>query len=175
MNKALIVIDPQNDYFDGGRFPLWNTIGVVENIKRAMDKAINKGFPIILIQHIADPALGLAPFFIEGTDGVEIRKEIIEKVPNAIVVTKTYADGFYKTNLESVLKEYDIHEIVLTGMMTQNCVTHTAISKTAEKYKVNILTDATTSVSEEIHLIGLAAITSRPEISLTTSEDYFKQ
>lgn len=174
MKKALLVIDPQNDYFDGGKFPLWNTLGVSENMKRAMDKAINMNIQIILIKHIADPALGIAPFFIEGTEGAEIRKEIIEKDSNAIIVTKTYADGFYKTNLESVLNEHSINEIVLMGMMTQNCVTHTAISKTAEQYTVNILTDATTSVSEKIHQIGLAAITSRPEISLTTIEDYFK-
>ena len=25
MNKALLVIDLQNDYFPNGRFPLWNT------------------------------------------------------------------------------------------------------------------------------------------------------
>ncbi|EGO2705028.1 MULTISPECIES: cysteine hydrolase family protein [Enterococcus] len=174
MQKALLIIDAQNDYFEGGKFPLWNTIKTLENIERATINSLNVNIPIILIKHVADPSLGIAPFFIEGTNGVELRKEIIEKVPDPIVVTKAYADGFYKTNLESILSNYGVKEIVLTGMMTQNCVTHTAISKSAEKYKVSILTDATSSASEEIHLIGLAALTSRPEISLTTVTDYFK-
>jgi nicotinamidase-related amidase len=45
--------------------------------------------------------------------------------------------------------------------MTQNCVSHTAISKTAEKYKVTILIDCTTTVSEMLHLIALHAVSTR--------------
>ena len=40
-------------------------------------------------------------------------------------------------------------------MMTQNCVTHTAISKAAEKYNVTILIDCCTTVSEILHKIAL--------------------
>lgn len=31
MQKALLIIDAQNDYFEGGKFPLWNTIKTLEN------------------------------------------------------------------------------------------------------------------------------------------------
>ena len=37
-------------------------------------------------------------------------------------------------------------ELLICGMMTQNGVTHTAISKAAEKYRVAILTDCCTTV-----------------------------
>ena len=46
-------------------------------------------------------------------------------------------------------------------MMTQNCVTHTAISKAAEKYKVSILMDCCTTVDEMVHNIALNAISTR--------------
>jgi nicotinamidase-related amidase len=46
-------------------------------------------------------------------------------------------------------------------MMTQNCVTHTAISKSAEEYKVAILPDCCTTVSEMLHLIALNAVSTR--------------
>jgi len=46
-------------------------------------------------------------------------------------------------------------------MMTQNCVTHTAISRSAEKYKVSILTDCCTTVNEMLHLIALNAVSTR--------------
>jgi nicotinamidase-related amidase len=46
-------------------------------------------------------------------------------------------------------------------MMTQNCVTHTAISKSAEKYKVSVLPDCCTTVSEMIHRIALNALSTR--------------
>ena len=43
MTKTLLVIDLQNDYFPGGKFPLWNTEAVLGNIERAMEKANSQG------------------------------------------------------------------------------------------------------------------------------------
>jgi nicotinamidase-related amidase len=34
--RALIVIDIQNDYFPGGKFALWNTESTLVNIEQAM-------------------------------------------------------------------------------------------------------------------------------------------
>lgn len=46
-------------------------------------------------------------------------------------------------------------------MMTQNCVTHTAISKKAEKYKVSIIEDCCTTTDAMIHIIALNAASPR--------------
>jgi nicotinamidase-related amidase len=54
--------------------------------------------------------------------------------------------------------------LLVCGMMTQNCVTHTAISKPAEKYKVTILGDCCTTVSEILHKIALRAVSTRIEL-----------
>ena len=48
-------------------------------------------------------------------------------------------------------------------MMTQNCVNHTAMSNSAEKYKVKILPDCCTTVSEAIHMIALDAVSTLVE------------
>jgi nicotinamidase-related amidase len=50
-------------------------------------------------------------------------------------------------------------------MMTQNCVTHTAISRSAERYGVTILADACTTVSELLHLIALHAVSTRTKLT----------
>lgn len=77
------------------------------------------------------------------------------------MVTKRFADSFEQTNLDELLKKQGISELLLCGMMTQNCVTHTAISKAAEKYKVAILADCCTTVDEMIHNIALNAVSLR--------------
>src|SRR5271165_4931672 len=83
--KALIVIDLQNDYFPGGKFPLWNTEAVLHNIERAIGKATAQGIPVIHIQHIADSKMGIAPFFNDGTTGAEIHPRILAAAPSAPV------------------------------------------------------------------------------------------
>jgi len=159
--KALLLIDLQNDYFPGGAFPLWNAEQTLANILAAIAKAKADGIDIIHIQHIADPKLGLSPFFNKDTPGAEIRAEVRAAAPDAPVVIKAYADAFVETTLEQTLAERGVTELLVAGMMTQNCVSHTAISKTAEKYKVTILTDCTTTVSEMLHLIALHAVSTR--------------
>ena len=107
MTKALLVIDLQNDYFPDGKFPLWNTEAVLQNIERAIEKANAKGIPVIHIQHVANSKMGIAPFFNEGTTGVEIHPRILAAAPNAPVVVKHFADSFEKTTLEETLASWE--------------------------------------------------------------------
>jgi nicotinamidase-related amidase len=161
MKKALLLIDLQNDYFPGGLFPLWNTATTVASIKDAIGLAKQKGVEVIHIQHIANPSMGIAPFFNKGSKGAEIHPEVLAAAPDAPVVVKEFADSFVQTNLEQVLDGRDVTELLVCGMMTQNCVTHTAISKSAEKYKCSILPDCCTTVSEMLHQIALHAVSTR--------------
>lgn len=169
MKKALLLIDLQNDYFPGGKFPLWNTDVTLSNIEQAVQAAKAKNIPIIHIQHIANSEMGIAPFFNKGSEGAEINSRILEAAPDAPIVIKEFADSFVGTNLEEVLNGLGVDELLVCGMMTQNCVTHTAISKSAEKYKVSILPDCCTTVDEMLHNIALHAVSTR--LPLVLSKD----
>jgi nicotinamidase-related amidase len=158
MSRTLLVIDIQNDYFPGGKFPLWNSEAALRNSEQTIARAISLDIPVVLVQHMAG---GAAPFFNEGTPGAEIHPRILAVAPNAPVIVKKFADGFHKTVLEQTLSRLGTSELLVCGMMTQNCVTHTAISKSAERYKVSILPDCCTTVSEMIHLIALNALSTR--------------
>jgi len=168
MTKALIVIDVQNDYFEDGSFPLWNINNVLKNIENAIRKANDKKIPVILIQHIVNTKCG-ALFFAEGTNGADIHPRILEISSQAPIVRKEFADSFFNTKLEETLSKLKVTELLICGMMTQNCVTHTAISKSAEKYKVSVLTDCCTTVDEIMHKMALRALSTR--ITLSTSND----
>lgn len=169
MKKALLLIDLQNDYFPGGKFPLWNTDVTLSNIEQAIQAAKAKNIPIIHIQHIANSEMGIAPFFNKGSEGAEINSRILEAALDAPIVIKEFADSFVGTNLEEVLSGLGVDELLVCGMMTQNCVTHTAISNSAEKYKVSILPDCCTTVDEMLHNIALHAVSTR--LPLVLSKD----
>lgn len=158
---ALIVIDLQNDYFPEGKFPLWNANETLERVEKAIDQAKARKMPVIIVQHIADSTKGISPFFNEGTTGVAVHPRILAAAPEAPVIIKKFADGFVDTALDSTLARLGVDQLLICGMMTQNCVTHTAISKSAEKYKVSILSDCCTSVSQILHLIALNAVSTR--------------
>lgn len=169
MNKtALIVIDIQNDYFPGGKFPLWNTDKILINTKDLIAKANQQDIPVFLIQHVSSAPKGMAPFFEKDSEGAKIHPEIMTFCSSAKVIQKQHADSFYQTDLENSLGKFDIDELLICGMMTQNCVTHTALSKQAEKYKVSIIEDCCTTTDEMIHKIALNALSPRlPLVTLT--------
>ena len=169
MGTALLVIDLQNDYFPDGKFPLWNAETTLANIESVIAKAKAKDMPVIHIQHIANPAQGIAPFFNENSEGVAIHPRILAAAPDAPIVIKHFADSFIDTTLEDTLSKLGVTELLVCGMMTQNCVTHTAISKSAEKYKVSIIADCCTTVDPMIHNIALHAVSTR--VPLLNADD----
>ena len=131
MKKALLVIDCQNEYYATGGFPLWNMDVTVANIKAAMEKAKAKDIPIILAQHVFAKDSGM-PAFIDGTPGDEIADEILAIAPDAPIIRKGNADVFLGatidgTTFEEILTKLGVNEIIITGMMTHNCVCFTAL------------------------------------------------
>ena len=124
-NQALIVIDLQNDYFPGGKFPLWNTDITLANNETAINKARATNIPVILVQHVADAAKGIAPIFNAATPGVEIHPRILAAAPDGIMVTKAFADSFYHTTLEATLSRLGIGELLICGMMTPDRLAET--------------------------------------------------
>ncbi|MGG6463391.1 isochorismatase family protein [Solilutibacter silvestris] len=161
MNTALLVIDIQNDYFPGGAYPLWNTADTLDATVTAIGRAQARGELVVLVQHVAlSPE---SPLFKAGTPGADIHPRILAAAPKAPVVIKHYADSFHETTLASILDAHGMEHLHLAGMMTQNCVTHTALSRAADRYHIDVLADCTTTVDAAIHGFALNALSTRVE------------
>lgn len=158
MSKALLVIDVQNDYFPGGALPLWHPEETLENLLVAIAKAKQQGVAVVFVQHLAE---GPGPFFVAGTQGAELHPRLRAAAPDAPVVVKGYADSFHQTTLEATLRGLGVTELLVAGMMTQNCVAHTILSKAADAFEVTLLPDCCTTVSERIHRFALNALSTR--------------
>lgn len=156
MKTALIVVDIQNDYFAGGRFTLENSEQALAAALDAIAQAKQAGDVIVGIQHIA-PSDG--PFMAKGTHGADLHPAIAEALEGYDVIEKHQADSFLDTALGQILAAKDISAIRLVGMMTQHCVTHTALSPEAAELDVTILgagCAAPTALISDIALSGLA-------------------
>lgn len=157
MKNALIVIDIQNDYFPGGTFPLEGAEIACKGAVKAIKKAQEEDWLIVGIQHIATAD---APFFKPDSEGAKIHPDVVAALGAAPVIVKKEADSFFETSLEQLLRNNGVTNIYLTGMMTQHCVTHTALSPQALGMKMNIIAEgcaAPTKALSDLALYGLSA------------------
>lgn len=163
-HTALIVIDLQNDYFPAGAYPQYQAEQVLAHTLSAIEIAQQRGWPVVLVQHVGGAE---APFFKAGSDGVELHSALLAQAPASVVVEKQHADSFLNTTLSDVLRAQNIRELVVCGMMTQNCVTHTALSPAVSDYSVRVLSDACSAPDAMVHGIALRALSDRvPLITL---------
>ena len=158
---ALIVIDVQNDYFADGAFPQWEAERVLERIETLVQLAQARSMPVIAVQHIASES---APFFRPNTAGAALHPRLQALLGDAPRVIKQRADSFRGTTLLEILQKTGVRELYVCGMMTQNCVTHTALSPQAANYRIKVIGEACTSVSALIHAIALRALADRVEV-----------
>lgn len=160
MTRTLLVIDVQNDYFPGGVLPLWEAEETEARIVTALGMARAHGDRIVLVRHVSTAATGL---FAADSAGAGIRPAILAAAGDAPVVTKRSADAFQDTDLSEHLA--GTTELLICGMMTQNCVVFTAMSRLADGIQVEVIDDLCTAPSEIVHRIALNALRSKTRVS----------
>lgn len=147
--KALIVIDIQNEYFENGALELVNPVQASLNAGKVLEYFRSNNLPIAHIQHIsAEPEA--MPIFVEGTNGVKIH-ENVKPLDGENVFQKFYPNSFRETGLLDYLKENDVTEVVITGMMTHMCVDATTRAGFDFGYKCTVVGDACATRDLEIN------------------------
>ena len=159
MTRALVVIDIQKDYFPGGALPLWQAEETESRILDAIARARAAGDRVILVRHLAPAGTGL---FAEDGAGSEIRPAVLAAAGDAPVVIKRFADSFQGTDLMDHLDGVDT--LLVCGMMTQNCVVFTAMSRDADPFALRVIGDLCTAPIAPVHLIALSALASKTEV-----------
>ena len=167
MNTALLIIDIQNDYFPGGKYPLVNPLEAAKQAYELLQCFREHSGHHVHIQHIAlEPD---AAFFIKGDSGSDIHDSVAHFVGEPIVY-KHEPNSFLNTNLLGLLREWEVERVVITGMMTHMCVDATARAAADFGFQVIVAEDAcatrdlkygdTTIPADHVHKAFLAALKS---------------
>lgn len=140
--KALLIIDMLNDFVKkGAPLEVPKARGIVNNIRRELEKARRTGIPVVYCcdRHAPeDREFEIwPPHAVRGTKGAEIIKELKPIKGEFVVAKKTYS-AFYRTNLEKVLKRLGVERLVLTGVVTNICVLYTAVDAYMRGYEVAV-------------------------------------
>lgn len=143
--RALIVIDAQQEYFDGLlpiQYP--DRDASVAGIRTALDAAEQAGTPVVLVQHEL-PAE--APVFALGSATYQNHPHVAAHEGQASKrISKQFASIFAGTDLEAWLRDQDIDTVTLVGYMTNNCVLASAAAAEPLGFAVEVLSDATGAV-----------------------------
>jgi len=156
MTRTLLVIDVQNEYFPGGLLPLWKPDEIEAGIVSVITRAKASGDNVVLVRHVSKADAGL---FAASGSGSAIRPAVLAAAANAPVVIKQFADAFQETELSPHLAQTD--ELLICGMMTQNCVVFTALSRAADDLSVRVIGELCTAPTEIVHNIALNALGSK--------------
>lgn len=160
--RALIVIDVQNEYFDGKmRIQYPPREQTLANIARMIDHAEAHSLPIAVIQH-SFPAD--APVYAEGSHGWELHPDVASRVkPHWKRVTKSFGSVFGGTDVLEWLQEHDVDTITVAGYMTNNCDLATVAEAEVHGLNAEVVSDATGA----IHIVNAAGKVSAEQVHTT--------
>jgi nicotinamidase-related amidase len=176
MNRALLVIDVQMEYFSGA-LPVSHPAGSLERILAAMDAANRSGVPVAVIQH--QSATPQAPVFAPGGPGWELHPEVARR-PREALIAKELPGSFTGTELGPWLAQVGADTVAICGYMTQMCCDTTSRQAFHRGFKVEFLSDATGTLdvanyagrvsAEELHRAILVTQAARFAQVITTQE-----
>jgi len=133
-NKALIIIDIQNDITK-------NCKGIIQNINKAIDWAVNSGIHVVYIKHnnITEKTRTFKP----NTRGAELVPEM--KIASGNVFVKTKGNALTSEGFSTFLRKNGIKECYLAGADATACVKATSYNMARVGFAVTVLSDCITS------------------------------
>lgn len=132
-NIALMVIDVQKGVVADAH----QRDVVVANIGTLVEKARDKGIPIVWVQH-SDEQLE------KGSEAWEYVPEL-SRLESEPLVHKAFGDSFEDTELEAVLAAAGIGRLIVTGAQTDACIRSTIHGAFTRGYDVTLVGDAHTT------------------------------
>ncbi|HEY8980848.1 MAG TPA: nicotinamidase [Streptomyces sp.] len=173
MRRALIVVDVQNDFCEGGSLAVSGGADVAAAITELIGQAAGAGYRHVVAtrdHHIA-PGGHFAdePDFVHswpahcvaGTEGVGFHPNFAPAVASgavdAVFDKGTYSaaySGFEGVDENGVplaewLRERGVDEVDVVGIATDHCVRATALDSAREGFRTQVLLDLTAGVAKE--------------------------
>jgi nicotinamidase-related amidase len=176
--RALVLIDVQNDYFPGGKWPLAGIESAADNAAKLIAAARSAGDLVIHVRHeFPTPD---APFFTPGSEGAQLHAKV-RSAADEPVVLKHHVNAFRETDLKAILDRHGIEELIICGAMSHMCVDAGVRAASDLGYKCLVVHDAcatrdqefegTVVPAAEVHASFMAAL-SFGYAKLISTEEY---
>lgn len=180
LKTAVVVVDMQNafvskgGYFDLAGYDLSAVQKIIEPCKKIISTAREKGSRIVYLQMGYSPDLSDAgspnspnwfksrglkmihqhpewkeKLYVNGTWGADIIEEL-KPQQGDVLVKKQKHDGFIGTNLDIILKTYEMKHLVFIGTATNICVESTLRHAFSSGYFSILVSDAVSQIGPSL-------------------------
>ena len=151
---AVLVVDMLNDFFkDGGAMVLEGGDILYEPIERLTTHARRLQMPVFWLNQTLRPDDSLfnkrVVHCLEGSWGVGIVDDLTVAETDIVVPKRRYS-GFFQTSLDLYLRERDIQQVIVTGVVTNICVRSTVNDAFFLGYDVFVPEDCVMATSDQL-------------------------
>ncbi len=156
MKTALLIIDIQEFYFVEGKSQLVKPEEASEQASRVLKAFRDKNELVVHIRHASSKDSAI--------------HTNVKPVTGEKIITKHHVNSYKETDLLDYLKQNEITDVVICGMMTHVCVEAAARASADYGFKVTVISDAcatrsvtygtNTVLAKDVHNSTLATIQS---------------
>lgn len=177
MANALIIVDVQNDFCEGGSLAVTGGAGVAAGISRLLASEPDRWAHVVATKdYHVDPGahFGDPPDFVEswprhcvvGTSGSEFHPELDTARVEAIFHKGEHAAAYSGFEghaddgecLADWLRRHDVDRVDLVGIATDHCVRATALDAAREGFATTVLLELTAAVAPATTDVALRAM-----------------
>lgn len=159
---ALIIVDIQNDFFDGGAMPVEGALALVGSITALAHRVKTAGGRVIATQdwhtekHLSFTENGgkWPLHCVQGMEGARFHPNL--KLPVGSIVVRKGANpeidtpsAFTESTLEDTLKRHSVERLFLCGVATELTVLETAFDARSLGYKTIVVEDGIAALTRE--------------------------
>jgi nicotinamidase/pyrazinamidase len=162
MKAALVVVDVQRDFCEGGTLAAANTVSLMQPLKKFIEEARRKGALIVYTQdwhpenHSSFRENG-GPWpvhCVAGQSGAELMPPLKVEAGDMVIhkgvgVEGAGYSGFDETPLERELCSKGITNVGVAGIATEYCVRATALDALKAKFETAVLEDLIRAVQDK--------------------------
>ena len=178
MEAAVIVIDMIND-FVSGVFKNDRAAKIIPNIEALLSQARRLSIPVIYATdaHLPgiDPEFDIWGSHAEaGSWGAEIVDELKPRKGDFRVYKRKYS-AFQGTDLDQLLRELKVDTVILTGVVTDICIQHTAADAFFRGYRIIVPKDCVEAVDAPTQEAAIKFLRKAYGPEITTSKELLKK
>ncbi|MCW3992511.1 MAG: cysteine hydrolase [Candidatus Bathyarchaeota archaeon] len=174
MGPAIIVIDVINDFVSGA-LGSERAAKIVPSIRRLLRRAREGGVPVVYATdaHLpdGDREFDIWPrHAVDGSEGARVVDALRPEAGDYQIKKRRYS-AFYATGFDALLRELGVDTVVLTGLVTNICVQHTAADAFFRGYRVVVPRDCVEAPTGEAQEASLGYMGQMYGAEITSSEE----